>query len=112
LPPVDWKALPLLLLLREAIDAADEDRIAEGPVMDGGRNDLELVWTELRVVDPGEHREARSRIALARGRGVQCLMTFAFWPEDGARWGPVWNRALASLRLGARIADSLRGPEE
>jgi hypothetical protein len=39
-------------------------------------------------------------------------MTFAFWPEDGARWGPVWNRALASLRLGARIADSLRGPEE
>ena len=111
LPPADWTALPLSRLLRETIDAADEDRIAEGPVVDAGRDDLELVWTELRVVDPCEHREARSRMALARGRGVQCLMTLAFWPEDAVRWGPVWNGALASLRLGVRIDDPLLGPE-
>jgi len=111
LPSADWGGLPLSQLLRETIDAADEDRIAEGPVIGAGRGGLELVWTELCVVDPGEHREARSRMALARGHGVQCLMTFAFWPEDAERWGPVWDHALRSLRLGVRLDDPLRGPE-
>jgi hypothetical protein len=109
LPPVDWSGLPLSRLLLEAVEGDDQDRIDIGPVTATRREGLELAWTEMRVVDPGEHREARSRMCLARGNGLQCLITFAFWPEDAARWGPVWDHVLRSLRLGARVEDPTRG---
>ncbi len=109
LPPVDWTAVPLRTLLLEAVAGDDRDRIAAGPVREAGRDELALAWTELRVVDPGEHRECRSRMCLARGNGVQCLVTFDFWPEDEARCSPIWDGVLESLRLGVRVEDPTRG---
>ncbi len=103
LPPVDWSELPLSKLLREAVEGDDRDRIALGPVQETTRDGLALAWAELRVVDPGEHRECRSRMCLARHNGIQCLVTFDFWREDEARLSPVWASVLGSLRLGAPV---------
>lgn len=109
LPPVDWSGLPLSRLLSEALESDDRDRIAVGPVRETARDGWTLVWAELRVVDPGEHRECRSRLCLARGNSVQCLITFDFWPEDEARLSPVWDGVLGSLRLGAAVEDPTKG---
>lgn len=109
LPPRDWSDLPLSRLLLEAVEGDDRERIAAGPIVETVCAGLESAWTELRVVDPGERRESRCRIGLARGRGIQCLITFDFWPEDAERLIPVWNGVLGSLRLGARVEDPTRG---
>lgn len=61
------------------------------------------------MVDEGEHCEARSRLGLARGNDLQCLITFDFWPEDAERHVPVWDAVLRSLRLGIRVEDPTRG---
>ncbi|PYP48834.1 MAG: hypothetical protein DMD45_16950 [Gemmatimonadetes bacterium] len=109
IPSVDWSGLPLSKLLLDAIEGDDRDRIAIGPVRETRQESLTLAWTEVRVVDPAEHRECRSRICLARGDRVQCLITFEFWPEDEARFTSVWDHVLGSLRLGVRVDDPARG---
>jgi len=111
LPPVDWGGLRLPELLLGAADGDERDHIATGPVHQTARDGLELAWTELRVVDPAEHRECRSRMCLARGHGVQCLITFDFWPEDADRFTAIWDDLLASVRLGVRVDDPTRGPQ-
>lgn len=109
LPPVDWSGLPLAKLLLEALQGDDRDRIAIGPVHETTRDAWTLAWAELRVVDPGEHRECRSRMCLARGNAVQCLITLDFWPADEARLSPVWDEVLGSLRLGVPVEDPTKG---
>ncbi|MBI2073817.1 MAG: hypothetical protein HYT81_12455 [Gemmatimonadetes bacterium] len=108
--PVDFSGLPLSKLLLEAAEGDERDHIATGPVHEETREGLTLAWTELRVVDPGEHRECRSRMCLARGNGAQCLITFDFWPEDEGRFSGVWDEVLSSLKLGVRVDDPTQGP--
>jgi len=109
LPPVDWSGLPLASLLLEVVRADEREHIGHGPMTDASRGGLEAVWTEIRVVDGVERREARCRMCLARAQTVQCLLTFDFWPEDEARLGAVWGGVLGSLRLGAQVDDPTRG---
>jgi hypothetical protein len=109
LPPVDWTGLPLRRLLLDAVLGDDREHIAVAPVVQANRAGVELAWADLRVVDPGEGREAHSRMCLARGNGIQCLITFDSWPEDEARLRPVWSDVLDSLRLGAVVDDPSRG---
>lgn len=108
LPPMDWSGLPLSRLLLDAVEGDDRERIAQGPVIEVTRDGLELVWTELRVVDPGEGRQAVSRLCLARGANVQALITLDFWPEEEARVSPVWGGVLSSLELGVHIEEPTR----
>jgi hypothetical protein len=54
-------------------------------------------------MDPSKHREAFSRIALARSRNLQALVTFDFWPEDITRLNPVWEEVIRSLELGRYV---------
>ncbi|MGH7674781.1 MAG: hypothetical protein ACREMV_05855 [Gemmatimonadales bacterium] len=109
LPPADWSDLPLAQLLGDALRADDRERIGRGAVVIASRAGLEIVWTVSRVVDPGERREARCRVCLARGARIQCLITLDFWPEDETRHAPVWDHMLSSLRLGARVDDPALG---
>ncbi len=109
LPAVDWSGLPLSRLLLEAVAGDDRERIAVGPIVEATREGLEVVWTELRVVDATERREARCRMCLARAPRVQSLLSFDFWPEDETRLAPVWENVLESLRLNARVDDPGRG---
>ena len=108
--PVEWSELPLATLLIEAAEGDDRDRIATGPVHETARDGVTLAWTELRVVDPGEHRESRSRICLARRGRHQCLLTLDSWPEDEVRLSAIWDEVLASLKLGVRVDDPTEGP--
>src|SRR6266545_3661796 len=90
LPPVDWSGLPLGELLLPAVQGDGREHIASGPTIAG-------------------RREARCRICLARGRGVQCLLSLDFWPEDETRLHAVWENVLDSLRLGVPVDDPTRG---
>ena len=70
LPPVDWSGLPLASLLLEVVRADEREHIGHGPMTDASRGGLEAVWTEIRVVDGVERREARCRMCLARAQTV------------------------------------------
>ena len=107
--PVEGAELPLATLVIEAAQADDRDRIAIGPMHETVRDGLTIAWTELRVVDPGEHRESRWRICLARRDRHQCLITLDYWPEDEARLSAIWDEVLGSLRLGVEVDDPTRG---
>lgn len=97
---VDWAKLSLSHLLYEGVRGHSEvEVVRQGPIITVPRQDLELVWTEARLVDPQEKREAVSRTCTARSGLIQPLMTMDFWPEDLARWDPVWHEILRSLRL-------------
>ena len=73
------------------------------------REGVELGWSEFRFVDPIEHREAFTRLCIARGSNIQALITMDYWPEDAARFRPVWEEALRSLQLGKYIQDPTTG---
>ena len=109
LPPHDWSDVPLSGVLLKAAEGDDRERIATGAPVESAREGLQLAWTELRLVDPGEHRQARSRICLARGRRIQCLITFDFWPEDAKRLIKVWDGVLESLRLEVELEGPRQG---
>ncbi len=110
LPPgVDWSGLPQGPLLAQALEGAKHEVLAHGELVTSPRTDLELVWTEQRFMDPQEHREAYSRIAVARGWNVQVLITFDFWVDDLEKFKSVWDEVLRSLQLGHYIEDPTRG---
>lgn len=96
-------SLPLARLLAEATAGDGQETLAQGPIEYTKRPALELAWRETRYLDPLEHREARSRTCLARGVGIHALLTLSFWPEDAARFRPVWEEILRSLRLGEYV---------
>ena len=109
LPAVDWSGLPLSELLVTAVQGDGREHIGGGALIEARHGNLDIAWTELRVVDARERREARRRLCLARSDGVQCLISFDFWPEDEARLHAVWENVLDSLRLNAPVEDPTRG---
>lgn len=109
LPPIDWSGLPLSQLVRTVVEDDEREVLSKGEVVEVKRPDLEISWAEVCFIDPGENREAFSRICLGRGSGIQSLITFDFWPEDRTRLEPVWDEVLASLQLGLHIEDPTAG---
>lgn len=106
LPPgIDWTEFPLLNLLDDAVLKDDPrgltTRHAAKQII---RPNLELAWVEANFIDPNEKREARARACLARGRDIQALITFDYWPEHRQRFVPVWNEILRTLRLGEYVS--------
>jgi hypothetical protein len=108
--PVDWSGLPLSSLIREVVKNGPRDAPSAGEVHALSRLDLELVWTELPFVDPSEHRDACSRVCLARVPSVHAVITLDFWKDDAGRLDPVWSEVLSTLELGLSIKDPTRGP--
>jgi hypothetical protein len=102
--------LPLAQMLAEASGHSGDDTAVLGPVKQVIRPGVELVWRETRYLDPGEQREACSRTCLARGAGRFVLFTMSFWPADSARWIPVWNELLRSLRMGEYVEPTTGRP--
>jgi hypothetical protein len=109
-PPIDWSGLPLPQLIREVVKDGPRNTPNIGDVHTLGRPDLELVWTELSSIDATQHRDACSRICLARSPNTHAVITLDFWKDDAGRLGPVWEALLASLELGLSIQDPTRGP--
>jgi hypothetical protein len=110
LPPIDWSGLPVAALLEAAV--RDDERATDAwePIREQNRADLEIAWREARFIDPGEKREARSRICIARRSTIQCLLTFDFWAANLKPCDAVWSTVLETLELGELIADPTRGP--
>lgn len=106
LPPVKggWGQLPLEKLVRELLrhDRRQGARPV-GEVVVEKRPEYDLAWAEVRFIDPKEKRQARSRSCLARAHLVQPLLTMDFWESDLARFGPVWDEVLATLRVGLEL---------
>lgn len=123
-PPavVDWSQSPLATLLGNALDERDPeaagDFISQAPISHVLRPGLEIVWTEVRRLDPTERRESRHRHLFARGKGtdlgverdILAFVTLDFWPEDAAHCQSMWKELIRSLRIGQFVADPRIGP--
>ena len=107
-PGIDWQGLPLAELFEAATDVGHQEVIARGPAQFEERPGLALAWRETRYVDPGEDREAHSRTLVARGAGIHAVITMSWWPEDTARFAPIWDEVLRSLQLGVYVKDPTR----
>ena len=107
-PDINWSELLLPKLLLDVTVDDSRGVLARGEVTHVRRSDLELAWYEARFMDPVERREACSRLCLARGSNVQPFITMDFWPEHTARFDPVWDEVLNSLRLGDYVPDPTR----
>jgi len=73
------------------------------------RGDLEISWLEQRYVDAEYKRDARFRVALARGT-VLCLISMNYWSSRAAGLERVWDEVLRTLVFGMHIEDPTAGP--
>jgi hypothetical protein len=86
---------------REPYEQSDLKRIDRG--------DLEIVWLEQRYVDRDFKRDARFRVALARGQAL-CLISMNYWSDRAATLERVWDEVLRTLTMGMQIVDPAAGP--
>jgi hypothetical protein len=73
------------------------------------RGDLEVSWLEQRYMDTEYNRDARFRVALARGP-LLCLITMNYWASRAAGLERAWDEVLRTLVLGMPVADPTAGP--
>ncbi len=110
-PGIDWTGLPIRELLEKSLEGTGQEvEILERDVIHTHeRTDIEIVWSQHRFMDPKEHREAFSRVTLARGFDVHALISFDFWVEDAEKMIPIWEEVARSLQMGRYIADPSKG---
>jgi len=106
---VDWGELPLIKLFYESVMRNRDDLTWRTEPLVERRDDLELVWNEVRYVDKGERREACSRTCLARRDNLVPLLTMDYWLADAHRFEPAWDEVVRSLTLGVYVTD-VNGP--
>jgi hypothetical protein len=73
------------------------------------RADMDIAWLEQRYVDTEYKRDARFRVALARGQAL-CLISMNYWTNRAPGLERVWEEVLRSLMFGDRIEDPTKGP--
>jgi hypothetical protein len=73
------------------------------------RPDLEIAWLEQRYVDTDYNRDARFRVALARGSTL-CLISMNYWSNRAAGLERVWDEVLRTLVIGLHVEDPTAGP--
>jgi hypothetical protein len=106
---IDWTGLPMSQLIEVATQGDPHGRKPQDPIVYDPRRDIEVAWQEMVFTDPVEKREARSRIAFARGYNIQALITLDFWPEDGPRIAAAWKEVIRSVDVGRYVSDPLKG---
>jgi hypothetical protein len=109
-PGVDWTGLPLGPLLEKSTEGGELEILERSEQYTVDRKDIEVVWMQHKFMDPVEHREAYSRILMARGFDIHVLITCDFWVDDAKRIVPIWNEVVRSLQLGREIEDPTKGP--
>ena len=73
------------------------------------KGDVEIAWLEQRYIESGQNRDARFRVALARGP-VLCLISMNYWSNRAAGLERVWEEVLRTLVLGMHVTDPTAGP--
>ncbi len=108
LPP---EAIPDLSLDEALRDSAGQDRepYQQSEVYHASRPDLEIAWLEQRYIDAEYKRDARFRVALARGP-VLCLISMNYWANRAAGLERVWDEVLRTLVMGLHVEDPTKGP--
>lgn len=71
--------------------------------------DIEIAWLEQRYKDTEYNRDARLRVALARGP-VLCLISMNYWANRAAGLERVWDEVLRTLVMGVYVQDPSFGP--
>jgi hypothetical protein len=102
--------VPLGDLVETALQEDEGETLERKPAAEIARDDgVELSYIESRYTEKNEKREALTRLAVARGSGVYCLITFSFWADDREKCDLVWEEALRSLMLGLYAANPTVG---
>jgi hypothetical protein len=73
------------------------------------RGDLEVTWLEQWYEDVEYKRDARFRVALARGPAL-VLISMNYWSSRAPELEPVWDEVLRTLVMGMHIEDPTKGP--
>ena len=108
-PEKEAAALPLDEMLLGSLDA-DREPYRQSEIRRWPRQDLEIVWMEEQYLETSQQRDARFRVALARGP-VLCLVSMNYWSNRADKLEPVWDHVLNTLQLSSEtISDPTRGP--
>ena len=97
-------------LVRSALENDLRTVTIDEPVVEENKIDIRLAWAQGRFTDARTHREACTRLCLARKAEVQAILTLDFWASDLARCHGYWTGFVSTLELAQRIDDPLRGP--
>lgn len=107
-PAAHVRELSLDDMLRNAL-GNDRKPYQQSEIHHIARGDLEIAWLEQRYIDAEYKRDARFRVALARGPAL-CLISMNYWSNRAAGLQRVWDEVLRTLVIGMHIADPTAGP--
>jgi hypothetical protein len=107
-PAVHVRELCLDDTLRDTL-ANDRKPYQQSEIHHIARGDLEIAWLEQRYMDAEYKRDARFRVALARGPAL-CLISMNYWSNRAAGLERVWEEVLRTLVMGMRVEDPTAGP--
>jgi hypothetical protein len=98
------RALPLDKLIVDAVARDTRSVSFDGTVHHVAKPGTAVVWVQMTFIDPIEHRPARSRMCMARARGIQPLITMDYWDDLADRFEPVWDNVMRSLWVAVPIS--------
>jgi hypothetical protein len=104
-------AIPMDYLLREVTLEESETRpiVRRDAIVPIHRHPLEGAWRQMHFIDELQHREACTRVCLARGGRTLATIVFDLWPEDELRLHSAWTTIIETLAVGDYIDDPITG---
>jgi hypothetical protein len=92
-------------------DTLGEDRTPyeQSEIHHIARGDMEISWLQQKYKDAEYKRDARFRVALARGP-ILCLISMNYWSSRAAGLEIVWDEVLRTLVMGMQVKDPTAGP--
>ena len=94
--------------LRETLDS-ERNVYQQSEIHHITRGDLDIAWLEQKYTDAEYKRDARFRVALARGPAL-CLISMNYWANRAAGLERVWDEVLRTLVMGMQVEDPTKGP--
>jgi hypothetical protein len=95
-------------VLRETL-GNDRKPYEQSEIHHVARGDLEIGWLEQKYIEAEHKRDARFRVALARGP-ILCVISMNYWSSRAAGLERVWDEVLRTLVIGMRVEDPAAGP--
>ena len=87
----------------------DREPYRQSEIRHIARGDVEIAWLEQQYLDAEYQRDARFRVALARGTAL-CLISMNYWANRAAGLERAWDEVLRTLVFGVPVADPTAGP--
>ena len=108
LPAEQVRELNLDEMLRDTLDR-ERKPYQQSEIHHVTRGDLEMSWLEQAYLEAEYKRDARFRVALARGPAL-CLISMSYWSSRAAGLERVWDEVLRTLVMGLPVEDPTAGP--